>query len=453
MATKARLTDDLKLVGEVDERLPSVTDGLIAHYPLDNTVQATTDNNSLDYSTWVIGSSGSQSGFGQNGDGNSIINDVDPFGNHTAIWQALNNDVDSNADGGWNGTQYPIDNTETYRFSVWIQRRVLGNGTYYLGLSDTGGNVLNRSNGLENTNPYFRATSGSGIFGDWFLVVGHVWPTGSGTGSVHVDTGVYTKTGSKIATPGDFIWSTTTAAGLRTYLYYSTQPITEQLWAYPRVDKCDGSEPTIDDLIAGRNGDGSTTNPIDNANITITEEGVSVETATTNIVDLPAPSIWNNSGTHISVQDDTRFLNPPIAGEPILSIKKLIAGSTGLTIAGTNPTTPSTTYSYSCWFWQDRPSLTGSQPYIRHYPANANGGSFKHQGETNWNNWPQKEWIWITATYTSAADATHTRLSCYLGATDDTVAFQAHQSEQNNYATSYVSGSRSAGQLSIVNPV
>ena len=38
--TKAELTPqgELKLLGSVDTRLPVITDGLVAHYPFDNTI-------------------------------------------------------------------------------------------------------------------------------------------------------------------------------------------------------------------------------------------------------------------------------------------------------------------------------------------------------------------------------------------------------------------------------
>lgn len=224
-----------------------------SHHP----VQAGQPDNLLDYSTWVVGTSGSQVGFGQNGDGNSIVSDTDPFGNAAAIWRTLNNDATSDADGGWNTSSFAVDPTKLYRFSVWIQRRVLGNGTYFFGCygrdaSDANIGVLNRSDGAVNTNAYFRYAAGSEILGDWFLLVGHIWPEGSGAGAIHDITGVWTRDGQKIAVPADYVWNTGTArASHRTYLYYSTDPITEQLWCYPRVDCVDGTEPTIEQLLSG----------------------------------------------------------------------------------------------------------------------------------------------------------------------------------------------------------
>lgn len=79
--------------------------------------------NILNAGTWVSGSTGSQSGFDQNGltAENVIILDTDPFGNQAVIWQATP-DANNNADGGWNTSFFEIDNTKMYRFSVWVKK-------------------------------------------------------------------------------------------------------------------------------------------------------------------------------------------------------------------------------------------------------------------------------------------------------------------------------------------
>jgi len=133
-----------------------------------------------------------------------------------------------------------------YRYSVWIRRKVLGNGTTYLGCQ---GNVLNRSNGASNTNPYFRAASWSYGVNNWMLWVGHVWPQGSGTGAAHVDSYVYDVNGNKITAVGDFVSNGAVTGVHRTYLYYSTDVSTNQQFYQPRVDVCDGTEPSIQELV------------------------------------------------------------------------------------------------------------------------------------------------------------------------------------------------------------
>jgi len=166
----------------------------------------------LDSSVWTVGS-GSIGVFNVCGSTteNYRVSVTEPFGT-TVIWEARP-DATSGADGGWDSSRFDIDKTKTYRFSTWIRRTVLGNGSYYLGCYGYDNNgthlgVLNRSDGATNTNPYFRSGAGDEILSTtaWFLLVGHVWAAGSGTGAVHADTGLYTAVGVKIAVPQDFVW-------------------------------------------------------------------------------------------------------------------------------------------------------------------------------------------------------------------------------------------------------
>lgn len=218
-------------------------------------VQSSAQTNLLDYSTWIPGNT-SATGFSRNGaTGDNIIEvGTGPFGESAILWASRNNDATSDADGGWNGALFPIDNTYMYRFSVWVYRQVNGNGSFYLGCYGYNGGsnvgVLTRSANTNSTNPYFWASGISSSDG-WQLIVGHIWPAGSGTGSQHVDSGRYKVGVGKFAgVSNDFVWNTTNNAAIhRSYLYYSTSASTVQLWAYPRVDKIDGTQPSIDDLL------------------------------------------------------------------------------------------------------------------------------------------------------------------------------------------------------------
>lgn len=218
--------------------------------------------NLLDLSTWTLGTGG-VTGFTENATAgqneNRRILDTGPFGVSALVWDTPSNDATSDADGGWNSSYYNIDPTKRYRFSVWIRRKILGNGPYYLGTyglnsSNTNEGVLNRSDGAINTNAYFAATTWpvSILANEWMLVVGHVWPAGSGTGSAHVDSGLWNTSGTKFSNTADFVWQATNAkTAHRSYLYYSTDTTTNQQWYQPRIDLCDGTEPTIAELIAG----------------------------------------------------------------------------------------------------------------------------------------------------------------------------------------------------------
>lgn len=201
------------------------------------------------WGTWVVGN-GVIAGYSVNGDGNSRVTDTNPWGASDVVWDVSNQDVASDADGGWNGSNFNIDSSKLYRFSVFVRRKVIGNGNTYLGLHGYPDAVLNRSNGLANTNPYFSSNVWLGAANDWYLMIGYVWPSGSGTGAARADSGVYTMAGSKIASNSDFIWqSTTTSSHHRAYLYYSTDVTTNQQWSQPRADIVDGTEPSISELL------------------------------------------------------------------------------------------------------------------------------------------------------------------------------------------------------------
>jgi len=223
-------------------------------------IVAKDSGNRLNYKTWIAGNS-SATGFSANGGAgeNILVNGLDPWGNETVLWLSLPSG-DGNNDGGWNTSNFSIDNTKLYRFSVWVKRTVYVNGAFYLGTRGFGSTngVLNRSNGANNTNPYFWISSDPPTTAQlpdstWVLVVAHVWPADSGTGTNKPESGRYTISGGRygdIST--DFVWRTeTTLSNHRSYLFYSESNLPRQYWCYPRVDIVDGTEPSIGELLGG----------------------------------------------------------------------------------------------------------------------------------------------------------------------------------------------------------
>ena len=208
--------------------------------------------NILDYTTWTIGTNGSQSGFSANGGSsdNKIVSDIDPFGKEVTVWETIG-EPDSDDDGGWDSSYFPIDETKFYRFSVWIRRTVIGNGSTYFGLR--GGSLIRRDSGGSTTNPYFWNGGWGFDVDEWVLLVAHAWPSGSGTGADHVDSGRYTVTDGRVANIyRDYVIPVgRTSLTHRAYLYYSTDVSTIQQFLYPRVDVLDGTEPSVQALLGG----------------------------------------------------------------------------------------------------------------------------------------------------------------------------------------------------------
>lgn len=206
-----------------------------------------------DYSVWKDdGSIGSVGKFISNGaaNKNTRVTDEGPYGEQAVLWQANNTDVSSTADGGWNSNQFPIDNSKRYRFSVWMRRKVAGNGSGYWGCHGYGSvnGVVTLAGGSPNSNPYFWS---GGVSTAWRLYVGFIHPHTHGS-ELHPDNGIYDQAGNRLTTIGDFKWlAESTHANHRAYLYYSTDTSTIQQFAYPRVDVCDGTEPSLSALIGG----------------------------------------------------------------------------------------------------------------------------------------------------------------------------------------------------------
>jgi len=221
-------------------------------------VEENSDGSLVDYSEWTVGT-GSVGKFYRNGSDDETyrILGQDPWGNESVIWEARP-DAQSGPDGGWNSGRVDIDNTKTYRLSVWVNRKVRGNnGKFYFGSRGYGAkNGIKRlSNNVTYTNPYF-ISGGSSILGDgedeWVLVVAHIHPSShSGTAS-SVESGRYKLSGEKFGSVYDFKWLPETRQALhRSYLYYCTDTNVRQQWVYPRFEVVDGSEPTIAELLKG----------------------------------------------------------------------------------------------------------------------------------------------------------------------------------------------------------
>lgn len=210
----------------------------------------TTGTNLLDMSSWTIGN-GSVSGYSQNGPANENSREygTDPYGNSSILWKASPG-ADGYASGGWSTSYHTIDNTKTYRFSVWLKKTNSHDGNSYLGCNaySNGTYHIIRLDGSLHTNPYF-------WIGDlpqlnkWYLVVGFVH--GSSYNSITSYGGIYDpETGTKVANTVDFKFAST-AANLRhrSFLYYDSNTSDRQYFFDPRIDEVNGNEPHIEKLL------------------------------------------------------------------------------------------------------------------------------------------------------------------------------------------------------------
>ena len=186
---------------------------------------------------------------------------VGPWGKSQIVWEGVNHSTIStsatfNGNGGFATPSVPIDRTKLYRFSVWVNRAVLGSGDVYFGNGET---LIKRSDGTSDTTPYFtRNGAGVGPYdgkqNKWVLVVGHIHPAGSAAGANHPNSGFY-EVGSGFTYAGlasgysDKIWtSTSTTGSLGIFLYGSNTEGSKVWFTQPRIEVVDGNEVSIEDL-------------------------------------------------------------------------------------------------------------------------------------------------------------------------------------------------------------
>jgi hypothetical protein len=196
---------------------------------------------------------------------NSVERLTNPWGNVELGWRGKNHSSNAtnivyNPNGGFDTTPIAVDMTKKYRFSVWVNRKVLGSGTVYFGPRSTG--LKTKSTGVVETNPYFAAdgtssTAYTGKQNTWVLVVGHVHPLGTAIGANDTASGYYTIADgtapyatTSSSTSADYIFDGTLGQlAMRVFLYGSSTPGTEVQFLRPRIDLVDGTEPSIEDLL------------------------------------------------------------------------------------------------------------------------------------------------------------------------------------------------------------
>ena len=241
------------------------TDGLALHFDAGNVKSRselyTKPNTNIlaEYNLWTVGTGGS-SGYSLNGatseNSRVLIND-DPWGKTSVVWKT-SPDSGSGPDGGWNTSYYGVDNTKTHRMSVWVRKASTSNGgNFYFGLNPGGYNPIRNDNNNAQSNPYFSYVGINNLtYNQWYLVVGHVFYAGYSAGTRHPDSGWY-ENGVKISdksygncgTKDLRIDSRSTSLRHRTYHFYCTNTSASLEFAAPRIDVCDGDEPSIDDLL------------------------------------------------------------------------------------------------------------------------------------------------------------------------------------------------------------
>lgn len=236
-----------------------VKDGLVMYVDAANAKSINGKLSLINWNSWGLGSGGA-TGYDQNGSTveNERVSSTDPWGNTNIVWETRPTGT-TDADGGWNTSWFNIDNTKLYRFTVWVRRTSsTAGGTFYLGMYGNGAGARRMDNSAVEGNPYWECT-GTGALSQnqWYLWVGHVYPYNTSYTGRHPDTGYYTTSSGRLGSvggcnigSGDLKWSLDSNQGIhRTYHYYCSDSTTRLQFFQPRVDLCDGNEPTITALL------------------------------------------------------------------------------------------------------------------------------------------------------------------------------------------------------------
>ena len=176
------------------------------------------------------------------------------------LWSGKSAYSDSTSgQGGWN-TSLDVDPNYSYMFITYVKRVSSTNsGNFYVGTGGVASQGSGATSGLSN--PYWTCGSVNNLDRNvWHVCVHYVLSYHSSNTNQLPNAGTYRMSdGSRIANGancnvGNGPKFNTTQTGhscvYRSYLFYSTQNDgTELHWAQPHAYKCDGTEPTLMELL------------------------------------------------------------------------------------------------------------------------------------------------------------------------------------------------------------
>lgn len=211
------------------------------------------DSNALNRFPFVVGS-GNQPPYAQYSSTDNIREvGLNPFGVSDVLWRGKSQ-ISTGWCGGFNLSSYvPVDTNKLYRFACWFKRSTFTEGYLYFGLQGT---VQSGTTWADNANFYFFSgtTMAPCVADKWYLVVGYVYPSTSETLAADIRAGVYDPvTGNRIIIPATTNFcrhkSGINSLGFRISQYNCTTTNPETRFWQPRIDLCDGREPSIEELL------------------------------------------------------------------------------------------------------------------------------------------------------------------------------------------------------------
>lgn len=165
---------------------------------------------------------------------------------------------------------------------------------------------------------------------------------------------------------------------------------------------------------------------------------------------LASTITWVNAGSWTQNTNETDVPKPIIPGFDTTNYRinsglNTTAGGSVHYGCGYTTVSPSTTYTVSVWYRQNRAGA--SQPYMRTNVTNISLGNLSYNGDTNSANWPVNQWIRISASGTTASNENAIYISNYIGSqVGDKIWYFGHQVEAKSHMTNLVAGTRSTTQ-------
>ena len=160
---------------------------------------------------------------------------------------------------------------------------------------------------------------------------------------------------------------------------------------------------------------------------------------------------WINGGNATFNDNDTSIPKPNVSNvntSNLYVFSSLVTGTGSNQQLGSSIITinPSTTYSFSIWYYFTGTSMQ-VYPYVRTAVNNDLLAYFAYNGDTNGANWPKNQWLLLKATVITQANETGIYMSSYTGTSlGDKVYYFGYQIEQKAHCTPLVLGTRSGTQ-------
>lgn len=180
---------------------------------------------------------------------------LNPFGVQDILWRGKSQ-ISSSWCGGLTldvSRYVPLNNNKRYRFSCWFKRNTWSEGNLYFGILGT---VQTTAAWTDYSNHYFWYTGVTTQLevDKWYLAVGYLYESDCTEGTVDIRSGVYNaQTGVKVLSTTSTAFARQKAGvtqyGLRISQYNCTTVNPECRYWQPRIDLCDGREPSIEELL------------------------------------------------------------------------------------------------------------------------------------------------------------------------------------------------------------